>query len=903
VDARADETLRGRPRRADPLEVELARERTRDRLIGSEHRPVTLGRYRLLQRLGEGGMGTVYVAFDPALERRVAIKVVRSESLDEDDIRRLETRLVREARALARLAEPNVVQLFEIGRGPSGVFIVMELIDGVTLRRWVADEDPEPGDILRVIVDAARGLAAAHRAGLVHRDIKPDNLLLARDGRLRVADFGLADAMMGRPSASRSHAQSTTLSRSPVGTPMYMAPEQLAGAGVDGRADQYSLAVTLRELLDARRSPKWINRAIDRALARNPDDRYPDMLAFAAALERRRAIASLRRLGPFAFGLAVAAAMAASLAPDAHPCRSSDPWDANARSELERAFAATAVPYAGRAAANVTADLDAWQHAYAETRTTICAGQDVEHDPRWPCLERARDKAQAFIGVLVDADAELVANASDQSRRLEDPARCLDADTPTEPANVRMLGAELERVVALTNLGRLADAAAGIEPIVREASATEHDVIIARALLVRGQVRRRLGELADARMDLEHAYWIASENAAPEIAAIAAAELATAIPRDTSEGESALVWTRHAWAEAMAADASPGLRQRVLFARGVVLDGLGRTADAVEAFREALEVAENAHDCVTDCGSLQSALHNLGFTLLMVGRESEAFEMLERSLALQRERAGPDHPGVATSHQALAIAFLRRSRYEEAREHYTAALEIRERVLGPDHIHLAETLNGLASVEMFMGELDSAEARLSRALDIAKRADSDPAELGMIVATLATLQQERGDPARALELHREAYGLFERSVGEHAWTATSLHNQANAHADLRDHVAAEDGYRRSIAMRERINGPGDPELALALGGLGQLLVDTDREAEAVPLLERAVALVNDPDDPRATGARFQLARALWPSEPERARAIASETLSHLRGDDEEQAALRASVLAWLDQHR
>ncbi len=328
---------------------------------------VRVDRFRLARRIGAGGMGEVWAAHDPDLDREVAVKLVRGEA----------DRLVGEARAMARLAHPNVVTVFDAGVHDDGAWIAMELVDGGNLRAWMK-AGPPVRDVVAVFAAAGRGLAAAHRAGIVHRDFKPDNVMLGRDGRVRVGDFGLAVGDAGDDAAAVA------------GTPAYMAPEQQLGRAVDARADQFAFCVSMWEALggerpfvpessvgmptalgvglaiidDARgphppRAPRWLRQVLDRGLAADRDARYPSMDALVDALEhglgrrRRFAIAAAAGGGAAALVAAIAlwprAAAAPAAAPDAMPPGLAD---------LEAARPLTAYGAAACARAPAFADAD-----------------------------------------------------------------------------------------------------------------------------------------------------------------------------------------------------------------------------------------------------------------------------------------------------------------------------------------------------------------------------------------------------------------------------------------------------------------------------------------------------------------------------------------------------------------
>ncbi|MFY2560673.1 protein kinase domain-containing protein [Corallococcus terminator] len=275
-----------------------------------------LGPYVLRELLGVGGMGVVYAAEDPRLERRVAVKLLRPlRERDEDESR---VRLSREAQAMARLSHPNVLPIFELGSADGRDYLAMEWVEGATLAGWLREREHPWRDVLKMFLAAGAGLAAAHQQGLVHRDFKPANVLVGRDGRPRVTDFGLARRWRREDSDSRAaievstttqplatDLEQTALTREGTtpGTPAYMSPEQRQGRTVDARSDQYSFCVALYEALhgerparlskrtavDARggkppRLPAHVRAALTRGLASDPEERHPSMDALLQAL-------------------------------------------------------------------------------------------------------------------------------------------------------------------------------------------------------------------------------------------------------------------------------------------------------------------------------------------------------------------------------------------------------------------------------------------------------------------------------------------------------------------------------------------------------------------------------------------------------------------------------------------
>ena len=307
-----------------------------------------VGRYIVERRVGGGAMGTVYAAEDPDLDRTVAVKVLRAQRLADTARSRVRARLLREAQAMARLSHPEVITVYDVGTFGDQLFVAMEYVEGETLRQWRAARHRNYADVLEVYERAGAGLAAAHDAGLVHRDFKPDNVLVGRDGRVRVTDFGLARSVDRTSDGDTSDDTSgaaraglaTTLTRSGalVGTPAYMAPEQLRGRSADARSDVFSFCVALYEAVYVERPfagvtvpgllasieqgivraapimtrvPRWLRSVLLVGLRAAPEERFASMRALLDAL--RSAPRASRRRSQGAMGLGVATIVGLSL--------------------------------------------------------------------------------------------------------------------------------------------------------------------------------------------------------------------------------------------------------------------------------------------------------------------------------------------------------------------------------------------------------------------------------------------------------------------------------------------------------------------------------------------------------------------------------------------------------------
>ncbi len=448
----------------------------------------SIDRYVVLRQVGSGGMGTVYEAYDPLLRRRVAIKLIRAAQAGDGDA---QVRLLREARAMARLSHPHVIPVYDVGLDDGHVFITMEFIAGQTLRRFLARPRPW-ADVLRAFRAAGRGLEAAHEAGLVHRDFKPDNVMVEDAGRVLVLDFGVV-ASWQAPDASREVRQlydvpadhsSTGLTRDgrALGTPAYMAPEQHEGRVVDGRADQYAFCVALFEglygtrpfggrsvveladdkrtetfvPLPAHRVPAGVDAVIRRGLAYEPDARWPSVSALLTAIDD--VIRARRRRRSTVIGGLMSAGLVAGLAwPRPHPC----------------AAIAPAVP-----SAQLTAELLPHHTQWHVRRVALCeADQDTALSQRqaW-CLDERRAE------LITAASLSPAAVAWLQPAAVCDDASRLQAWTQPPPEHPERV-LELRR--ALLRAHVQPTTVAELESLVEAATATGDLRLRAQAQLTR----------------------------------------------------------------------------------------------------------------------------------------------------------------------------------------------------------------------------------------------------------------------------------------------------------------------------------------------------------------------------------------------------------------------------------
>jgi hypothetical protein len=813
-----------------------------------------IGRFLVLRKLSEGGMGVVYIAYDPDLDRQVAIKLLRPRDGGEAQ-EHARQRLLREAQALARLSHPNVVQIHEVGTTPNGrVFLAMELISGLTVREWATRAPRRWPQVVAVFVEAGRGLAAAHAAGLVHRDIKPDNLLVGDDGRTRVLDFGLS-----RPPAVASAAPipadlsgsvsspiswHVTAAGSLVGTPAYMSPEQFLRVEADARSDQFSFCVALWEALfgvrpfagrevgelsqavvrgelrpppPGRRVPAWLQRALVRGLQRDPDDRFPGMDALLAELTRDHG--RVRRALVGAAVLAAAAAVVLGLrAGEADGARCTGAaaevaavWDEPQRAALRAAFAATGLAYAAGAADAAVARLDGYAGEWAAQSTAACEATVVRReaspqllDRKNACLQRRLDGLGALAAVLGRADATAVERAPEAIAALAPLAPCAseayllaEVEPPADPAEaiaVHELRRRLAAVEAELRAGAYARARAAADAAHAAALRLSYPPARAEALLFLGRARN-VDDRDHPPVELVDAFHAALQARDEEVARRAAVELSDLhlFHWRWSEAE---IWLR--LAEDLAARNPEAARDdavRLAAMRSNLEVGQGELAAADADSLRAIALAEaNGAPRV-----LASALSSRSVVLLRLSRALEARTTMERLYSVQTTLYPPGHPRLRSSRLNLALAMRQAGEYEAA---------------------LAEMLTH--------GPLDEP------GLDDSVR--------GTRMQNLSGVYAGLGRFAEGLALAEQALAIYERIYGEHPSTGHMRLNVGMFRVGLGEPERGLESMRRGDELLARVLGPDHPDLLFSTAEIGWVLLVLGRVDEARPYVERAVRL-------------------------------------------------------------
>jgi len=878
------------PRRSitpDPIQVEgTPPVREQD---GRAVRGTMIGRYLLLRTLGEGGMGVVYAAFDPELDRKIALKLIR-DKLDGKD-RARQARLLREAQAMAKVSHPNVVAVHDIGTHDDQVFVAMELVEGGTLTEWIVHEPHPVSEIVTAFVEAGKGLAAAHHAGLVHRDFKPENVLVGHDGRVRVTDFGLARLPMGENTQPQPVAgaaarpdewkKKITQVGAVVGTPLYMSPEQSRGLVPDARSDQYSFCASLywaifgavpvgpidREIRDLKgpsdptddegslaaddldgalrfppkpRLPARLRKVLERGLAWDPEKRYRSMDALLRDL--RADSRTLRRGVAAGVGAALAlvavgaAARTLRVRPEmcgGAPRAVAAVWDDAAKAEVLEALGRSGTPDAAGTGVKVVEILDRYARTWGGTHREACEatrlrGEQTELvlSARMICLDRSLRQMGSLVRLLRAADQATAGRAVDAALDLPSVGMC--------------------------------DAAALSAPL-------------------------PLPESAEARAEIE-----AVRAALDEVRSLFG----------TGRYQAALELAAGAAARAEATGYWP-VRAEALYWKGILQDRTGAPRLAEQTLRKALVAADRAQSepdriraatrLVTVEGWSLARFEEAAFFAQLAESELQRFPSDELQLNLEMQRG---------------LWLTNERRLDEAMAAYRRALALADRTLGPIHPRKAMLLSNLAGLEEELGHHDVAISLLNDALKIvgATRGPQHPSA-AYVHYNLARSLLEKGDYSAAHERIQEAIRIREAALGpDHVEVAEALDVLASLlQADgLSAEALAQS--ERALQIKRRALGPDHLDLCYSLenAGLAQLALHAPTRAAA--LLERAISLRESAGLPAESmvAARFGLAQALWEVGKERRRALELAGAARegaLTGKDVEVAGKIAGWLA------
>jgi tRNA A-37 threonylcarbamoyl transferase component Bud32/tetratricopeptide (TPR) repeat protein len=861
-------------------------------VISGELAPgTTLHRYMILSRLGSGAMGVVYAAYDPELDRKVALKLLHPRGGTTLDSK---VRLMREAKALARLSHPNVVAVHDVGTFGDRVFLAMEFIDGKTLGAWLKEQPaPRPWrEVLALMHKAGEGLAAAHVAGLIHRDFKPDNVLIAHDGRVRVLDFGLARssseishqdlerdpaaaavlASVSSERRERSQIENAMLTRTGalVGTPAYMSPEQHLGQDTDHRSDQFSFCVALHQALYGTRPfagermsnltfqvlqgkvsappagttvPTWLRRIVLRGLSVDPALRYPGMPELLADLDRHSG-GGKRRRGLF---LASAALIGLGLwlglraTAGAPPlCRSAlvhlrGTWDEPRSAALEAAFRTSNLPYAAATWASVRPTLELYAHRWALTHTAACEdtrirGEKSEQalDLRMACLERRRLELFELTEVFLSGDTAAIANASEGVSGLGDIAACDDI-------------AALTAIVAPPT-GQLAAAVQRVNADVARASAldlaarwTDAERLTTAAIADPAALAYPPLQAAALRV---HAR-VQRHLGAPAEAALSLQSATQAAARGRDDRAAA-----DAWIDLLYIAGADLNQPELTRAYSLAAD------DAV--LRSGNDPLQRARVDATIFG----AQIRLGTPDLAAGKH-----------ALDYFQADPDaDPNLHHSLlNGLAVVHRERREFAEARGLYERARALGHSHYGADHPSNGAVLSNLAVLALDEDRLDDARGFADQAAAVRRVLPANHLDHADTEECYAAIAAARHDHLRAADHYRRALAIYQSHKNPPPAKLAALHNNMAISADIagrqRDAIPE---YRAALAAFRAI-APDSVHAVTVEENLVQALINVGEYAEAKPLQDHAVEQLqarHGGQHPIAAAARVSQAQIL-----------------------------------------
>ena len=900
-----------------------------------------VGRLVVLRTLASGGSGSVTLAYDPELDRHVALKVLLPE------VWRLagpaaRERLQREAMVMAKLAHPNIVAVYDVGAWFDQAYVAMEYVEGPTLLDWIQVEPRSWRQVLDVLLAAGRGLAAASASGVVHRDVKPANILCGTDGRVRVTDFGIAALVH---EASEAEGGSGLVS----GTPGYMSPEQMLGGVTDERSDQFSFCVTAWEALGgvqpfqgdslasllhaihsrhirynpAARVPGAIRRVLLRGLSPEPAARYRSMTELLDALE---AAAGLRRrwLGVGALAAAFVTAAAIGALAGGHATRSGETcggsaerlrgvWDADRRGAVERAFGAADLRDPAGSFARFAAALDRRTGRWVEARTDACRATRVTAEQsetvleaRLQCLDDQLHAIDSLVAAVSRGDGSMF-SALEAAHVLPDPESCSATalrargqEAPfAEDPDARARAAELDQLLARA---RTAIAVVDLDGADQALAAADEVSAVLPDPVRRARVQYERGRAAEARSQFDQAashYSEATRTAAAAgaeaVVADAAARMAYLVGVHRQEPDAALPWQAAVDLQLARGVGGDRLRGFVEETRAKMAFQAHRLAEARDLAERSMELFRRASGEPDDPRTL-SPMRLVAAARTALGDRAGAAELYRRALEIAEKAYGPEHPEVAHTLTMIGRADADGGDLVAARAAFERALAVRERAFGADDPRVAESLGDLGIVAAAQGDHEVAERNLRRWLATEERIDPDGPNLPAPLINLGSLLIDVGRPDEARHHLERAVALYEKARGPgFPGLVAPLLELAELERARAGCQAAGPLLTRALDIADRVP-EGDPTPSYVLIPLAVCEAEAGRGQRALRLARRAARLREAVQMPPTSlaEARFAEAHALWASGRRRdARRLATEARASADPD------LASHIDAWL----
>lgn len=913
--------------------------------------PTQVGRYTVLHRIITDELGTIWAAQDRELGRRVALRLIDAAGPDSEQRR---GRLLREAQAAAKVSHPNVLAVHDSGASGDQVYIATELLDARPLGAWLRERQRTWSERLDVVLQVARGVAAAHAAGLLHRDLKPDNVLVDGEGRARLIDFGLARAAsyardeaptmvrLADPDAPESLEQPWMQGGYMLGTPAYMAPELYDSPG-DARSDQFALCVLAFEVLFARRPwpvvsaramraavtsgqapvleprmgvPRWLGHVIVRGLDSDPRRRHPTVAAFVEAIEG--GLAGQRKLRQMALGGAAAAVIAVlvtivAFALADHDCddaidRLAVVWNPARADAIEAGMRRVDAPFAGLAAGHARTALDAYAARWTDAAAGVCTATDEDDDAatrrralQLGCLDRRLADLAAIALVHALPDRALV----EHSHRVIDvltPVSVCDGRDRGEPDDPKRTWLQAKAVggdamLAIGDPGRAAAIAAQIGALGRELG---DPAVVADARRIAGLSAIAGGDIVAGMAELERAMQSGVAVSDARAFVRAAAAFARAASEVAAADQRALQAATLGRAALARTGTDLGLEIELLRCEGTALRGAGRLTEAEAAFADALALQQRSAGA--DDPAVADRLEDLGAIRLALGDEARGLTDLERAATIRGAWLGADHPEVADGLERRATALAGLERLDQADADLRAAIALRTRISGAEDPRIADAAIALGELLVRRGRLDDALEQHRQALAIREAAfgASDPAVgnalavLGHTLVALGRWDEADAALARALKIARDRSSSDELAV---AAIQFDLGRVAHGRGRWGQALSELEG---AMAVRRRVLDPRDPAIGIGLLWIARTHRDAGNRSRAIAFAEEALAVLDAARDPDAfTQARLVVADVLWlEGERARARAEVESTKLVLQGLGSAGAPLLATLRAW-----
>tara|TARA_R110002096_G_scaffold259030_1_gene452570 strand:+ start:28772 stop:31786 length:3015 start_codon:yes stop_codon:yes gene_type:complete len=902
----------------------------------------TLGRYVVLVKVGAGGMGVVYSAFDPELNRQIAIKVIRTEALQ--DTERAHANLREEARAMAQLAHPNVVRVYDVGTQGPLVYIAMEYVDGENLREF-AKRHQERGDwrpIFDACMQAGRGLQAAHEAGLVHRDFKPSNVLVSKDARVFVADFGLT-RLFSKQTDSGSVGWTSA-----SGTPGYAAPEQIAGQAYDVRSDQYSFCVAMAECLYGREPSSMFRRIavdkrkgtfglrrlaplLERGLSKKNEDRHESMQSLLDKLQsrsssgRKRAIAAvavtaLASTGVLMFVLGARASGTAD-ACAAGAERFGALWNAQRHDALRTVLAAT--PYEKHStyfldtAGKLARGLAEQQHFSCEA-TYKKKSQSAElFDRQMLCLNTQATELDAVISMVEDGVSVEAGQSALGALPSTDECRVSESllSTPAPPsdpsslAKIQSIENKLAQRRALQEYRKPLEALEVVEEAIVEAEALGYSPLITRAEALRAQMLEGLERFPEAREAADRARDAAAKGRDTRRLVIALLRLASIASTHEDNAAEASAFVATARSLSLGVQLPTIDLVNIEVTSGMLAQASGNHDVAMEFADKGLAILGETHDETEEQEILnaRAALLQINASAHFAKNElAEAAALLRTIHELKVLRLGPEHSELATSLINIATVEYKLDKHEEA---LTLLHRARELLQSPDakRSDLGQAFSIEALVQNRLGNLPEAVTLYEQTIEVYKELfGEDHANIWRTKANLANtlLALQRWDEAIAIQ--REFMVWTNERYGDKS--PTSFAAKLNLASTLVQ-VHYEDGEveeaQELLTELMRDLPSGDPTLVAVQLMQGNAFVAAKQYSQGVKAFEQSLALhaITPNLEPSFTATTTTgLANALWlAGSQSRALSVAQEALLHYDKLLPGAASQRAEQVSWIQE--